>query len=120
MNRMMSYCGLFCDTCPIHQATLEINKKAQTIMRVEIARLCREQYGMNYRLEDITDCDGCRTENGRLFSGCRTCEIRKCASGKAVENCAYCDEYACDNLEDFLIKEPTAKTHLDEVRSRIK
>jgi hypothetical protein len=120
MNSMMSYCGLDCDTCPIHRATLESNKEAQSLMRVEIARLCREQYGVNYKPEDITGCDGCRRDNGRLFAGCMTCEIRKCASGKGIENCAYCAEYACEKLEVFLIKELTAKTHLDEIRSRLK
>lgn len=119
MNEMISYCGLICDTCPIHLATLETNKEAQAAKRLEIAKLCCEHYGVNFRLEDINDCDGCRAESGRLFFGCKTCEIRKCAMEKGVDNCAYCTEYACERLKAFLVKEPIAKICLDEVRSRI-
>jgi hypothetical protein len=119
MNGMISYCGLYCDTCPIHLATLETDKEMQRNKRFEIAKLCREQYGMDYNPDDITDCDGCRTENGRLFSGCKTCEIRKCAIEKRVENCAYCDEYACEKLKAFLVKEPIAETRLNELRNKI-
>jgi hypothetical protein len=85
-------------------------------MRVEIARMCKEQYGMNYEPEDVTDCDGCRTEGGRLFSGCINCSIRACAMQKALENCAYCSDYACRRLSKFFAKEPSAMTRLDEMR----
>ncbi len=119
MSELLAYCGLICDTCPIYLATRVVNIEEQTKMRAEIARLCKEQYGMNYEPEDITDCDGCRTEGGRLFSGCRSCAIRNCASGKELETCARCAEYVCEKLETFFVSEPTAKTRLDEVRSRI-
>jgi hypothetical protein len=119
MSEKLSYCGLVCDTCPIYLATRVVDLKEQTRMRVEIARFCREQYGMKYEQADITDCDGCRVEGGRLFSGCRTCAIRKCAGDRGVENCAHCAEYVCGKLETFFASEPTAKTRLDEVKSRI-
>lgn len=110
MSEMIAYCGLVCNACPIYLATRTANKEEQARMRVEIARLCKEQYGMNLELADITDCDGCRTEGKRLFSGCKDCPIRNCAKPKGTENCAYCSEYACENLEAFFAKEPVAKT----------
>ena len=119
MSEMLSYCGLVCDTCPIYLATRVVDVKEQTRMRVEIARLTREQYGMEYEPADITDCDGCRTEGGRLFSGCRTCAIRNCASEKGLVNCAHCADYVCDKLQTFFASEPSAKARLDEVRSKI-
>jgi hypothetical protein len=119
MSEMLAYCGLVCDTCPIYLATRVVDTEEQTKMRVEIARLCKEQYGMKYEPADITDCDGCRTKEGRLFSGCRDCAIRNCASGKGLENCAHCVEYVCERLETFFSSEPTAKTRLDEVRRRL-
>ncbi len=112
---MLAYCGLVCDTCPIYLATRTANKEEQARMRVEIARLCKEQYGMNSEPADITDCDGCHTVQGRLFSACQSCAIRNCAKQKRFENCAYCSEYACENLEAFFAKEPAAKTRLDEI-----
>ena len=118
MNDMLSYCGLVCNTCPIYLVKREPNKEEQVKKRIEIARLCREQYELKYELADITDCDGCRTIDGRLFSGCIGCGIRNCAKQKKVENCALCTEYVCDQLEAFFVKDPSAKTRLDEIRSR--
>jgi hypothetical protein len=112
---MIAYCGLTCGSCPIHLATLEKDKSNQQKMRVSIARICSEQYGMNLQPEDITDCDGCRADTGRLFSGCRNCEIRKCAIRRNLESCAYCPEYACDKLKEFLRREPDAQIRLKEI-----
>ena len=120
MAEMVAYCGLTCQTCPIYLATRQENKEEQARMRAEIVQLCKEQYGMNYELEDITDCDGCRTEDGRLFSACKNCFIRKCAKQKGLENCAYCTEYACVRLEAFFGTDPTAKVRLDEIRIGIR
>jgi hypothetical protein len=119
MSEMISYCGLVCQTCPIFLATRVENKAEQARRRVEIARLCKEQYGMKYEPEDITDCDGCRTEGGRLFSGCKNCPIRNCARPQGLENCAHCADYVCGKLEAFFATEPTAKARLEEVRSSI-
>ncbi len=117
---MTAYCGLNCETCPIHLATLEQDKARQKTMRVSIAKLCAEQYGMNLRPEEITDCDGCRADMGRLFSGCLKCEIRKCASGKNLQTCAHCTEYACDKLKDIFRLDPGAQTRLEEIRATFK
>ena len=120
MSAAPVYCGLICDTCPIHLATGEANPVEQDKMRAEIVRLCQQHYGMEYRREDITDCDGCRTETGRLFAASRSCPIRNCARQRDLENCAYCSDYACERLSAFFAKEPNAKTRLDELRSRIR
>ena len=120
MNNTTAYCGLNCETCPSHLATLEPNKSRQKTMRISIAKVCTEQYGMNLHPEEITDCDGCRTDTGRLFSGCLKCEIRKCASRKVLENCAHCTEYACDQLKDIFRLDPDAQTRLDEIRAAFK
>jgi len=119
MSEALSYCGLVCTTCPIYLATREVNKEEQTKKRTDIARMCKEQYGMKFELSDITDCDGCRTKGGRLFSGCNNCVVRECAKQKAIENCAYCSEYICQKLESFFVTDPAAKSRLDEVKNRI-
>jgi hypothetical protein len=119
MTEVITYCGLTCQSCPIYLATRQENKKEQARMRAEIVEVCKKRYGINYKLDDITDCDGCRTEGGRLFSPSKNCAIRKCAREKELENCAYCTEYACGKLETFFSTETTAKTRLDAIRSRI-
>jgi len=64
---MIACCGLVCDSCRIHLATLEKDESKQRSMRIDIARICREQYGMNVAYEDITDCDGCRAPDDSVF-----------------------------------------------------
>jgi hypothetical protein len=115
MDAMIAYCGLACDPCPIHLATLEPDRLKQQSMRAEIAKICTEQYGMNLRVLDITDCDGCRT-GGRLFSGCAKCDIRKCAIERKLESCAFCDEYACEKLLKHFETDPSARTRLEGLR----
>jgi len=115
MDAMLAYCGLTCDTCPIHLATLEQDDRKQQLMRATIAKACVEQYGMNLRVQDITDCDGCRAGT-RLFDGCAKCEIRKCAMGRGLESCAFCDDYACEKLLKHFEADPSARTRLEELR----
>ena len=68
-------------------------------MRTEIAQQIKQHYGQECKPEDVSDCDGCKVDTGSLFSGCNNCYMRKCARKKHIENCAYCDEYPCGELE---------------------
>jgi len=120
MSGMLAYCGLVCQTCPIFLATRTEDREEQARMRSEIARLLNEHYGMKYEIEDITDCDGCPREGGRLFSASQNCSIRECARQKGFENCAYCSEYVCERLEVFFATDSAAKARLDDIRSSIR
>ena len=117
VDEILAYCGLVCQTCPIFLATRQEDKVKQAKMRQKILRLCNERYGLNYALEDISDCDGCRTDGERLFLGCKDCTIRQCAREKKLENCAYCTEYACGKLEAFFRSDPIARKKLDAIRT---
>ena len=119
MEENLSYCGLICHTCAIYLATREQDEEKRHKMRVDIAQQIKEHYGEECKPEDVTDCDGCKSENGRLFSGCYGCQIRKCAKGKAIENCAHCNDYACDKLEKFFVKDPQAREQLDTIRNAL-
>lgn len=116
---LMAYCGLRCDSCPIYLATRETDPQEQARKKVGIAELAREHYKMDLKLEDITDCDGCRTSTGRLFSGCRKCEIRKCAREREYPTCAHCPEYPCDKLQKFFATDPDARRSLEDIRSSL-
>jgi len=113
---MVAYCGLTCHTCPIYLATRQKNKEEQARMRAEIVKQCQEHYGIQYKPEDITDCDGCKTEGERIFSASRNCLIRKCARGKRLETCGSCALYACEKLAAFFKTEPAARERLDAIR----
>ena len=121
-EEMIAYCGLNCFTCQIYLATRETNPEKQRQMREQIVIAIKQYLGEEKRIEEITDCDGCKAQSGRLYSNCRKCEIRKCASEKGLENCAYCSEYACDKLSKFFDSEGEqagAKKRLDEIKARI-
>ena len=119
MNEIIAYCGLVCHSCPILLATRDKNREKRDKMRADITVQIREHYGMEYRPQDINDCDGCKSEIGRLFLGCRKCEIRKCAREKSIENCAHCNEYACERLEKFFATDPEARKRLDVIRGAL-
>ncbi len=118
MNKTIAYCGLLCSSCPIHLATLEKNASQQLKKRQSIAELCTKQYGIILNPEDVNDCDGCRADTGRIFSGCLNCEIRKCAIRKHLTSCAFCHEYVCHTLEKHFQLDPGAKDNLDKIRQQ--
>lgn len=113
---MIAYCGLLCDTCPIHLATIEKDKLRQQQMRMAIVKECFKKYGMKLQPEDVNDCDGCCSSTGRIFSGCLTCEVRKCVMGKNLKSCAYCNDYICVKLREHLLVDPEAQERLEELR----
>jgi hypothetical protein len=118
MTEMLAYCGLVCDTCPIHLATLETDKGKQERMRAEIVRMCKEHYGMVYAIDEITDCDGCLTDGERLFSACKNCLIRACARGKNLQNCAFCPDFSCEKLEAIFKTDTEARKRLIEIKEK--
>jgi len=118
METITAYCGLICETCPIHLATLETDISQQAKMRVLIAEELSKIYGTTPKPEIITDCDGCKVNNGRLFTGCADCEIRKCAILKNLLNCAYCSDYACDKLNRHFAIDHGAQERLEVIRSK--
>jgi hypothetical protein len=85
-------------------------------MRVSIAEECYTIYGMNLLPEDITDCDGCRANTGRIFSGCSDCGIRMCASGRNIDSCAFCKDYTCERLQKHFDLDPYPQIKLEEIR----
>ena len=107
---MISCCGLDCSKCGAYIATKTDDDKK----REEIAKQWSEMYNADIKPEDI-NCTGCRSD-GQKFLHCYVCEIRKCCMEKGVENCAGCDMYICDKLEDFFKMAPEARKKLDELR----
>ena len=66
---------------------------------------------------EAINCRGCTSGEGVLFQHCTVCEIRKCGVARGVVNCAHCDDYACEKLEEFFKMVPDCRTTLDGIRS---
>jgi len=119
MEENLAYCGLSCHSCGIYLATREQDEEKRYKMRVDIAQQIKQLYNEQCKPEDVTDCDGCKAETGILFSGCSKCQIRKCARERDFENCAHCDEYICEKLEEFFTKDTTSRERLDEIKKTL-
>lgn len=115
-REMIAFCGLSCHECPTFLAT-QANDDAK---RIKIAKRWSEKYEKhnNLRPEEI-NCDGCLTENGALFKTCRVCPIRECGLTRKVTNCAYCEDYPCQQLDEIFDLAPDSKKKLDEIRKSI-
>jgi len=74
-------------------------------------------YGADIKAGDI-NCEGCATKGGVHFGYCNICEIRACGIERKIENCAFCDDYACDRLVGFFEMAPEAKVNLEAIRAR--
>jgi len=111
MEKMIAFCGITCTECPAFLAT----QKDDDNKRRKVAELWSKEFNAQFKPEDI-NCDGCLSENERLFSYCKVCEIRKCGQERGVKNCAYCNDYACEKLSKFFDMASDAKTTLEEIR----
>ena len=96
MSRMVAYCGLVCSGCPTFLAT----QNDDDIARAKTAALYSQKFGFDLKPEAI-NCDGCKSEGGRLIEYCRSCAIRQCCSEKGLENCALCADHPCEDLLKF-------------------
>jgi hypothetical protein len=119
MDTMIAYCGLACENCPIHLATLETDISIQTKMRVHIAEELSKIYGTTPKPEIIADCDGCKIINGRLFPPCTGCKIRECAISKNLVNCAFCEDFVCEKLEKHYKFDPGSRDRLEAIRKTL-
>jgi hypothetical protein len=89
MEKIIGFCGLICSECPAYLATQK---------------------------DDDNERKKCLVTEGKLFSHCKVCEIRKCGLEKNLKNCAYCEDFACERLSKFFEMAPEAKTTLEKIR----
>lgn len=112
MKKLIAYCGIDCSECPAYLATQSGDIKT-------IRKVAKEwsSDSMTFEPEEIR-CEGCN-QDGIVFIWCRECPIRSCCRGKGYENCAYCEDYDCDNLKMTFEKTPSAKKRLDEIKRNL-
>ena len=115
MEEMIAFCGLVCTGCPAFIATQNNNDE-------ERKRVVEKWSSDQFPLETKEiNCDGCLTVGKRLFKFCNNCDVRTCAQAKEVQNCAYCDDFACSKLEKLwdMISGDEARGRLEEIRKNL-
>jgi hypothetical protein len=114
MNKcIIGYCGLNCSDCIVYKVT----RSGGDLDRKEAAIEWNRKYGFNLKPEDMT-CDGCTSDDGRLFGYCSKCRVRACAPVKGLATCAECEEYICPYLDEVISLEPQVKIELEKLRNR--
>jgi hypothetical protein len=115
MERIVGCCGIICSECPTFKAT-QINDDAE---RSRVADLWTKEYGTELTVKDI-NCLSCLSKGSPVFHHCNVCKIRKCVFKRKIDNCAYCEEYPCEQLTTFFEAVNSAKNVLDEIHVFIK
>jgi hypothetical protein len=113
MKNLIGACGVNCSECSHYIAT----QNDDNAYREATALRMREQYKIEIKAEDI-NCDGC-LETGRHVGYCSMCKIRSCVLHRKIENCAYCEDYPCNDVEQFHRKSPQAKAYIDTLRAEL-
>ncbi len=111
MEKMIAYCGLVCTECPTYIATKNDDDKK----REETAADWSKKYDADIKPTEI-NCDGCIPDTPKGLYHPNVCEVRLCGQEKGIKNCAYCEEYICERLDEFYKAEPLGKSTLDEIR----
>jgi len=109
-DRMVAYCGLICTDCDAYKAT-----QVQDVEALErMAKEASEQFDMEMTIADAM-CDGCISTTGRQIGYCHECAIRLCAAQKHIQNCAHCDDYACEKVDGFSKPGSDHRKRLDDI-----
>ena len=111
MKNIVAFCGIECTNCPAFIAY----KTDDNELRKKTAEDWSKAFGVDIPPQAV-NCVGCLASEGVQINYCQECGIRKCAQQKKVDNCAYCDEYICEQLEKFHEKATDAKKNLEQIR----
>ena len=114
MDPIIAYCGLVCSDCPAFKATAANDQEALK----ELAGNWSKEFGAEISPEGCM-CVGCLGDRGPQIVYLEQCGIRKCAVARGLENCAHCDDYACEILGNWFESVPQSKEKLDSIRENL-
>ena len=89
MAEIIARCGYRCDLCAARSDDPALHRK--------LVDGWRKYFGHQMYTVENVKCDGCLSD-GRLAD--KTCPVRPCVIAKGIANCAWCEDYPCDNLKN--------------------
>ncbi len=98
MKEKIDFCGYRCEICPAYKDNISSDEDRQAVSDGWF-----KYYGFRIPPGEIY-CDGCLAEdcsNPRRIDP--ECEVRACASGRRLPNCAHCDDFICEKLSKKMI-----------------
>ncbi len=115
-EKIIAFCGICCSDCPAYKATIANDDE----MRKDVAEKWTSDECPLTAQE--VHCLGCPKIDTPVMCFVGKCEVRLCAVDKGVENCAYCEDYACDILQKVwgYVGDDEAKKNLDSICKNLK
>ena len=110
---MIGYCGLDCEQCEAHLATIRDDDALRAKVAEKWAKLNNAPI-----LPEHINCTGCQSAGVKTVYCDHLCEIRKCAVAKQIGTCAECAEYGCPSLAKIFQSAPQAKATLDGLKGK--
>ena len=115
-EKIIAFCGIDCAACQAYIGTQNDDE--------ELLKKTAEEWSTADELltpEDVI-CYSCTQTEKRLFVWSVHCKMKDCCREKDIPNCAYCDEYACDDLKKLwdVVESQSPRTTLDDVRREVK
>lgn len=108
MKKMIAYCGLNCEKCDAHIATINNDD----VLRAKTAKFWAEMNNAPITAEMI-NCMGCRMDGVKTPFCDSMCEIRQCALKKDVDTCGDCGEMkTCKAVGEILSSSKEAADNL--------
>jgi Protein of unknown function (DUF3795) len=111
MEQNLGKCGIDCNECNAYKATIKNSDE----LRKKTAEEWSKMFGVNIDPAGI-NCDGCQNDK-KLFSHCKVCGIRRCASEKGFKTCAECPDYGCELVAGIWSHDKNIKKNLDQLRA---
>jgi hypothetical protein len=105
MEPILTRCGYRCDLCLAFKSNVEKEPSNQQ----KLSDGWFSYFGFRIEPANII-CDGCMADHPRLID--QGCLIRPCVIDKGLNNCASCEEYACEKITERIVV-------YEEVKSRV-
>ena len=97
-NIFIAYCGLDCNKCEAHKATVNNDQILKEIVAKKWSKLNQVTI-----TPDMINCDGCRLDGNKTPFCDHLCQVKICAESKNFTSCRErTDKYDCEKLKPFL------------------
>ncbi len=96
MDPVLTRCGYRCDLCLAYRP----NVTANPANRQKLSDGWFQYFGFRVQPADIC-CDGCMADEPELID--RDCPVRPCVVARGLDNCAQCERYICEKLQERLV-----------------
>jgi hypothetical protein len=106
MEPIVTRCGYRCDLCLAYRPNVEGDGANQQ----KLSDGWFKYFGFRLPPEQIV-CDGCMAADPKLIDD--SCPVRPCVMEKGLDNCAQCDQYACERLKERLVVYEDVRKRID-------